>query len=91
MALDNINNGFVVFIQSIQDSINKILMVKQFPKSHKLTCSALGEVHKFGDGLGTLDDSLEFVLDLFDMPTRWMSICIGKGEPCVMEGGGLLY
>ena len=68
--MDNIGNGFVVFIQAIQDSINKILMVKQFPKSRKLISSALDEVHVFGEGLGTLDDGLELVLDLFDMPTR---------------------
>ena len=99
--MDNIDNGFVVFIQAIQDSINKILMVKRFPKSCKLIGSTLDEVHVFGDGLGTLDDSLELVLDLFDMPMRWTSICVGmpirwtsicvsKGEPCVIRGCGLL-
>ena len=46
-------------------------------------------MHVFGDGLGTLDGSLELVLDLFDMPTRLMSICVGKGEPCVPGGGEL--
>ena len=65
-------------------------MVKRFPKSHKLIDSALDEVHVFGDGLGTLDGSLELVLDLFDMPTRWTSICVAKGEPYVTGGGGLL-
>ena len=55
-----------------------------------MICSELDEVHVFGDGLGTLDDSLKLVLDLFDMPTRWTSICVGKGEPCVTKGGGLL-
>ena len=89
MALDSINNGFVVIIQAFQDSVNKILMVKRFPKSRKLISSTHDEVHVFGDGLGTLDDSLELVLDLFDMPTRWMSICVGKGKPCII-GGGLL-
>ena len=88
--MDNINNGLVVFIQAIQDSINKILMVKRFPKSRKLICSALDEVHVFGDDLGTLDYSLELVLNLFDMPTTWTSICVGKGEPCITGGGGLL-
>ena len=66
---------------TIQDYANKILMVKRFPKSCKLIGSTLDEVHVFGDGLGTLDSCLELVLDLFDMPTRWMSICVGKGEP----------
>ena len=56
-------------------------MVKRFPKSHKLFGLALDEVHVFNDGLGTLDESLELVLDLFYMPTRWTSICVGKGEP----------
>ena len=88
--MDNIGNGFVVFIQAIQDSINKILMVKPFPKSRKLIGSTLDEVHVFDDGLGTFDGSLELVLDLFDMPSRWMSICVGKGEPCITGGGGLL-
>ena len=50
-----------------------------------MICSELDEVHVFGDGLGTLDDSLKLVLDLFDMPTRWTSICVGKGEPCSQE------
>ena len=86
MTLDNIDNGFVAFIQAIQDSINKILMVKRFPKSCKLISSALDEVH----GLGTLDGGLGLVLDLFDIPMRWTSICVDKGEPCVMGGGGLL-
>ena len=88
--MDNIDNGFVVFIQAIQDSINEILMVKRFPKSRKLIGSAFDEVCVFGDGLGTLDDSLELVLDLFDMPMRWTSTCVGKGEPCIMRDGGLL-
>ena len=86
--MDNINNGFLVFIQAIQDFVNKILMVKRFPKSHKLIGSTLYEVHVFIDDLGTLDGSLELVLDLFDMPTRWTSICVGKGEPSVTGGGG---
>ena len=90
MALDNIENGFVVFIHAIQYYVNKILMVKRFPKSRKLIDLALNEVHVFGDSLGTLDDSLELVLDLFDMPTRWTSTSVGKGEPCVTGGGGLL-
>ena len=90
MALDNIDNGFVVFIHAIQHYVNKILMVKRFPKSRKLIDLALNKVNVFGDCLGTLDDSLELVLDLFDMPTRWMNICVGKGEPCVTGGGGLL-
>ena len=85
--MDSINNGFVVIIQAFQDSVNKILMVKRFPKSCNLISSTLDEVHVFGDGLGTLDDSLELVLDLFDMPKRWMSICVGKGKPCIMRGG----
>ena len=55
-------------------------MVKRFPKSHKLIDLALDEVHEFGAGLGTLDDSLELVLDLFNMPTIWISICVIKGE-----------
>ena len=42
------------------------------------------------DGLGTLDGSFELVLNLFDMPTRWTSICVGKGELCITRGGGLL-
>ena len=88
--MDNIDNGFVVFIQAIQDLANKIVIVKRFPKSCKLIGSALNEVHVFDDGLGTLDDSLELVLDLFDIPTRWTSKCVGKGEPCVTGGGGLL-
>ena len=58
-------------------------MVKRFPKNCKLIGLALNEVHVFGDGLGTLDENLELVLDLFDMPTRWTSICVGKGEQCV--------
>ena len=58
--------------------------------SRKLIGSTLNEVHVFSDGLGTLDGNLELVLDLFDMPTRWTSICVGKGEPCVTGGGGLL-
>ena len=31
--MDNIGNGFIVFIQAIQDDVKKILMVKMFPKS----------------------------------------------------------
>ena len=58
-------------------------MIKWYPKSHKLIGSTLDEVHVFGEGLGTLDDNLELVLDLFDMPTRWTSICDGKGESCI--------
>ena len=54
-------------------------MVKRFPKSRKLISSAIDEVHVFGDGLVTLDENLELVLDLFD-----------KGEPCITGGGGLL-
>ena len=42
------------------------------------------------DCLGTLDGSFELVLNLFDMPMRWTSICVGKGEPCVMGSGRLL-
>ena len=38
-------------------------------------------MHVFGDGLGTLDGSLELVLDFFDMPRSLTSICVGKGEP----------
>ena len=68
MVLDNIDNEFVVFIQAIQDSINKILMVKQFPKSCKLIGLALDEVHLFDDGLGTLDGILELVIDLLICP-----------------------
>ena len=88
--MDNIDNGFVVFIQAIQDYVNKILMVKRFPKSFKLIDSTLDEVHVFDDGLETLDTNLELVLDLFDMPMRWTNICVGNGEPCVTGGGGLL-
>ena len=65
-------------------------MVKRFPKSHKLIDSALDGVHAFSDGLGTLDNSLELVLDLFDMLTRWKSICVGNGESCFSGCGGLL-
>ena len=65
-------------------------MVKRFPKSHKLIDSALDEVHAFSDGLGTLENSLELVLYLVDMPTRWTSICVRKGEPCFSGCGGLL-
>ena len=81
--MNNIENGFVVFTQAIQDFVNKILKVKQFPKNQKLIGLALDEVHVFGDGLGTLDGSLELVFDFFDMPMRWTSICVGKCEPCV--------
>ena len=63
-------------------------MVKRFPKSRKLIDSALDEMHVFSNGLGTLNYSLELVLDLFDVPMRWTSICVGKGEPCIKEGGG---
>ena len=33
---------------------------------------------------------LKFILDLLNMPTIWTSICVCKGEPSVIGGGGLL-
>ena len=53
-------------------------MVKRFPMSRKLIDSTLDEMHVFSNDLGTLDYSLELVLDFFDVPTRWTSICVGK-------------
>ena len=66
------------------------MLIRSSCKSHKLIDSALDEVHEFSASLGTLDNSLELVLDLFNIPKIWTSICVGKVEPCVMEGGGLL-
>ena len=43
-----------------------------------------------GDCLRTLDGVLKLILDLINTPTRWMSICVHKGEPGVTGGGGLL-
>ena len=83
-------NGFVIIIQPIQDFFNKILMIKRFPKSNKLIDSTLYKLHVFSDCLGTLDSSLELVLKLLSMPRRWIGICVGKGEPSIMRGGGLL-
>ena len=65
MTLDNMYNGFVVFMQAIQDFVNKILMVNRFPKSRNFISSTLDEVHVFNDGLRTLDGNIELVLDFF--------------------------
>ena len=88
--MDNISKGFVIIIQVVQDFVNKILMIKRFPKSNKLIGSTLDKLHVFSDCLGTLDRGLELVLDLLNMPMRSTNICVGQGEPGVTRGGGLL-
>ena len=88
--MGNIDNVFVIIIQDIQDFVNKNLMIKRFPKSNKLIGSTLYELHVFSDCLGTLNNSLELVLKFFSMPKRWIGICVGKGEPSITRGGGLL-
>ena len=50
----------------------------------------LNKLHVFGDCLRTLDGVLKLILDLLNMPTRWMGICVRKGELGIKGGGGLL-
>ena len=65
-------------------------MIKGFTKSIKLIDTTLDKLHVFGDCLRTLDGVLKLILDLLNMPMRWMNICVRKGEPGIMGGGGLL-
>ena len=65
-------------------------MIKGFTKSSKLIGTTLDKLHVFGDFLRTLDGVLKLILDFLNMPTRWMSICVRKGESGVTGGGGLL-
>ena len=52
--------------------------------------TTLNKQHVFGDCLRTVDGVLKLILDLLNMPTRWMSICVRKGEPGIKGGEGLL-
>ena len=52
--------------------------------------TTLNKLNVFGDCLRTLDGVLKLILDFLNMPTRWMSICVRKGEPGIKGGGGLL-
>ena len=52
--------------------------------------TTLDKLHVFSDCLRTLDGVLKLILYLLNMPTRWTSICVRKGEPGVTGGGGLL-
>ena len=65
-------------------------MIEGFTKSSKLIGMTLDKLHVFGDYLRTLDGLLKLILDLLNMPMRWTSICVHKGEPGVKGGGGLL-
>ena len=64
-------------------------MIEGFTKSSKLIGKTLDKLHVFSDCLRTLYGVLKLILDFFNMPTRWTSICVRKGEPGVMGGGGL--
>ena len=81
--MDNISNA-------IQNFVYKVLMIEGFTKSNKLIGTTLDKLHVFCDCLRTLDGVLKLILDLLNMPTRWMSICVRKGEPGITGGGGLL-
>ena len=63
-------------------------MVEGFTKSSKLIGTTLDKLYVFGDCLRTLDGLLKLILDFLNMPMRWTSICLRKGEPSVMGGGG---
>ena len=65
-------------------------MIERFTKSSKLIGTTLNKMHVFGDYLRTLDGVLKLILDFLNMPTRWTSICVLKGEPNVMGCEGLL-
>ena len=65
-------------------------MIEGFTKSNELIDTKLDKLHVFSDCLRTLDGVLKLILDLLKMPTRWMSICVHKGEPGITGGGGLL-
>ena len=67
-----------------------VLMIEGFTKSNKLISTTLDKLHVFGDCLRTLDGVLKLIHDLLNMPTRWTSICVRKGELDVTGGGGLL-
>ena len=88
--MDNINNGFIIIIETIQNFAYNVLMIEGFSKSSKLIGTKLDKLHVFGDFLRTLDSVLKLILDFLNMPTRWMSICVCKGESSVTGGGGLL-
>ena len=47
-------------------------------------------MHVFGDCLRTIGGVLKLILDLLNIPMRWTSICIRKGELGITEDGGLL-
>ena len=65
-------------------------MIEGFTKSSKLIDTTLDKLHVLGDCLRTLDGVLKLILDFLNMPTRWTSIYVHKGEPGVTGGGGLL-
>ena len=65
-------------------------MIEGFTKSSKLIGTTLDKLHVFSDCLRTLDGVLKLILDFLNIPTRWTSICVRKGEPGVTGGGGLL-
>ena len=65
-------------------------MIEGFIKSSKLIDTTLDKLHVFGDCLRTLDGVLKLILYFLNMPKRWTSICVRKGEPSVTGGGGLL-
>ena len=65
-------------------------MIEGLTKSSKLIDSTLDKLHVFGDCLRTLNGVIKLILDLLNMPMRWTSICVRKGEPIVIGGGGLL-
>ena len=65
-------------------------MIEGFTKSIKFIGTTLDKLHAFGDCMKILDGVLKLILDLLIMPTRWMSICVHKGELDVTGGEGLL-
>ena len=66
-------------------------MIEGFTKSRKLIDTTfIDKLHVLSDCLGTLDGVCKLILDFLNMPTRWTSICVRKGEPGVTGGGGLL-
>ena len=60
-------------------------MIEGFTKSIKLIGTTLEKLHVLGDCLRTLDGVLKLIIDLLNMPMRWMRICVRKGEPGVKE------
>ena len=65
-------------------------MIEGFTKRIKLIGTTLDKLHVLGYCLRTLDGVLKLILDLLNMPMRWMSICVHKSEPGVKGGEGLL-